>query len=236
MKYTMLHRNTIGGLAPFLRLQSFFQKKSSMCITKQHSQKGFTLTEMVVVIAIFGIVSVALGESIASFYRLNGYTLAQAYQVSHARQGMEQMVRDIREMTYADNGAFPLATSSAYRIGFYSDIDRDSSVEYVEYRLSTTTTSLMKNIYNATGSPSTYNLASAPDISVPVSEYVQNGIENIPIFVYYDESGAPATATTTATDIRYVSLSVIVNIDPIRDPGEFMLRSSAAIRNLINVD
>ena len=218
------------------RLIYLFRGELSFNATKRSSQMGFTLTEMVVVVALFGIVGVALGESIATFYRLNGYTLAQAYQVSHARQGMEQMVRDIREMTYADNGAFPLATTSRYRIGFYSDIDRDDSVEYVEYILSTTTTSLMKNVYNATGSPSTYTLAGTPDASVAVSEYVQNQIENIPMFTYYDEDGMPATSATSVTDIRYVALSIIINIDPIRDPGEFMLRSSAAIRNLINVD
>jgi hypothetical protein len=53
------------------------------------------------------------------------------------------------------------------------------------------------------------------------------------MFVYYDEDGKKATATTTATDIRYVGVNIIVNIDPVRDPGEYSLRSSAALRNLI---
>ena len=52
------------------------------------------------------------------------------------------------------------------------------------------------------------------------------------MFVYYTDMGVPAGATTTVTDIRYVQLSVIVNIDIVRDPGQYMLRSSASLRNL----
>jgi hypothetical protein len=132
-------------------------------------------------------------------------------------------------MTFADDGTFPLAVMDEYEIGFYSDIDRDNSVEYVEYILASTT--LTKYVYNATGSPPVYNLGS-PDLTYTVSEYVQNDIQNNSIFTYYDVSGNPGTATTSITDIRYVPVSSIVNIDPVRDPGEYMLRSSASIRNL----
>ena len=51
------------------------------------------------------------------------------------------------------------------------------------------------------------------------------------IFRYYDESGVESS-TSTVTEIKYVGVQVIVNIDPIRDPGEFMLRASASLRNL----
>lgn len=199
-------------------------------LNQKSKHRGFTLVEMLVVVALCTILTLALTNSIVSFYRLNSYTIAQSYQVDFARRGIDVMVRDLREMTYADNGTFPLATTSAYKIGFFSDIDRDNSVEYVEYNLSSTT--LYKFIYNATGSPPTYS-TSTPQSTTTLSEYVQNKIQNIPIFVYYTDKGLPATATTTATDLRYVKVSVIVNIDPVRDPGQFELRSSAALRNLI---
>ncbi len=191
--------------------------------------KGFSLVEAMVVVALYSIIILVVMGSIAAFYRLNGYTLAQAYQVSNARQGMEQLVRDLREMTFADNGTFPLVIKSNYKVGFFSDIDRDDSVEYVEYELSTTT--LEKRVYNASGTPPSYSTTHVDSV-LHLSEYVQNKIQNTPMFVYYDGNGLPATATTTVTDIRYVQVSIIVNIDPIRDPGEFMLRSSASLRNL----
>lgn len=192
-------------------------------------KKGITLLEAVIYVGIFTVVMLVILNTIASFYRFNGYTIAQSYQVSYARDGMELLVRDLREMTFADNGTFPLAVMETNRVAFYSDIDRDNSVEYVEYRLASTT--LYKTIYNATGSPPIYASSSA-SLTTAVSQYVQNSLQNIPIFIYYDGDGNPAVSTTTVTDITYIQISLIINVDPIRDPGEFLLRSSASLRNL----
>ena len=200
-----------------------------IAFTRQHAEKGFTLVEMIVVLALYSVIMFIVLNSIASFYRFNGYAIAQSYQITDARQGVELMVRDLREMTYADDGTFPLVIMENNRVGFYSDIDRDNSVEYVEYRLASTT--LTKRIYNATGTPPAYS-TTTPDTTVTLSDYVQNALQAAPVFVYYDEAGHKATATSTITDIRYIQVSVIVNIDPVRDPGEFLLRSSASLRNL----
>lgn len=191
--------------------------------------RGLTMVETIVVLSLFSILMLATSESIASFYRLNAYTIAQTYQVDTARRGVEQLVRDLREMTFADDGTFPLVVMEPDRLAFFSDIDRDMSVEYVEYTLASTT--LIKQVYNATGSPPVYS-TSTPQETHTLSEYVQNTSQGVPVFVYYDAEGAIATATTSVTAIRYVGTSIIVNIDPVRDPGEYMLRSSAALRNL----
>jgi prepilin-type N-terminal cleavage/methylation domain-containing protein len=196
---------------------------------RKKADRGLTLVETIVTVALFTILMTAVMGTISSFYRYNAYTLAQAYQLSNARRGVEFLIRDIREMTFADDGTFPLAVMDDHRIGFYSDIDRDDSVEYVEYELSSTT--LMKRVYNATGTPPTYDTMS-PDEVFTLSEYVQNEIQGADTFIYFDGIGQPAVATTTVTDIRYIEVQVIVNIDPVRDPGQFMLRSSAALRNL----
>src|SRR5690606_22447906 len=122
---------------------------------KRYRNSGFSLTETVVVIFVYTLVMFAVFQSIATFYKYNAYSVAQSFQVSQARRGMEILVRDIREMTFADDGTFPLAVMEDNRIGFYSDIDRDNSVEYVEYELSSTT--LEKRIYGATGNPPVYS-------------------------------------------------------------------------------
>lgn len=196
--------------------------------SKRRYTKAFTLVESVVTIAIYSILMFAIVESIATFYKFNAYSIAQSYQVNNARRGIQILVRDIREMTFADDGTFPLSIMEDNKIGFYSDVDRDDSVEYVEYELATTT--LEKRIYGAVGNPPVYG--TSPEETHVLSEYVQNIDQNISIFSYYDVNGLLATATTTVTDIVYVGAQIIVNIDPVRDPGEFMLRSSAALRNL----
>ncbi len=192
-------------------------------------KKGFTLAEVVVVSALFSLLAIALTSVISMLYRTNGYAIAQANEVAHARRGIEASTRDIREMTFGDEGTYPLVEMSSSSIGFYSDIDRDDSVEYVRYVLATTT--LYKYVYNATGTPPVYSLVT-PSETHTISEYVQNKVQATSTFRYFIEGGVAATATSTVTDIRFVQINLIINIDPGRSPGEYTLRSSAAPRNL----
>jgi len=192
-------------------------------------QRGFTLVEMLVTLGIFSLLLIALFDAISTFYRVNAYTLAQAYEVNSARRGLDIIMRDMREMTYSDDGTYPLATMSTSSIGFYSDIDRDNSVEYVKYVLSGTT--LYKYVYNATGSPPVYG-TTTPNETYVVSEYVRNNTQATSTFQYYIDGGLPATGTSTVTDVRYIQTTLIINVDPGRTPGEFTLRSSTAPRNV----
>lgn len=203
-------------------------QKHSANKTFMQLHSGFTLVEMLIVAAIFALIMYAVLQSIDTFYKFNAYSIAQAYQVDHARRGMDILVRDMREMTFADDGTFPLAVMGPNNVGFYSDVDRDNSVEYIEYELATTT--LIKRIYGATGNPPVYG--TVPEETHILSEYVQNLNQSTSTFYFYDRNGALATASTTVTDIVYLGAQIIVNIDPVRDPGQFMLRSSAALRNL----
>jgi hypothetical protein len=182
-----------------------------------------------VVIALFALISFAITDAIAMFYRANAYTLEQAYEVNSARRALELLTRDLREMTFGDDGTFPLATMATHSIAFYSDIDRDNSVEYVRYALSGTT--LYKYVYNATGTPVTYP-TTTPSETYVISEYVRNSAQATSTFRYYIEGGSAATATSTVTDVRYIMTTLVINVDPNRSPGEFTLRSSAAPRNL----
>jgi len=188
-----------------------------------------SLIETLVVLALFTIVSGAIANYVSTFYRQNGYTISQSYQVSNARRGVELMVRDLREMTYSDDGSFPLITKTENAISFYSDIDRDDSVELVEFRLASTT--MYKYVYDSSGFPPVYS-TTTPDQTYIISEYVQNLLQAQPSFTYYDMDGNEASPDLSVTDIRYIEVSLIINIDPLRNPGEFMLRSSASLRNL----
>lgn len=186
-----------------------------------------SLVEMVVVLSIFTVLSIAIMSIVASFYRYNAYTIAQAYQVDSARRGVEAMVRDLREMTYADNGAFPLISHATSSVSFYSDIDRDDSVEKVSYQLTGET--LYKYIYEATGTPAVYS--TTPSRTDIVSEYVHDDLERVDLFTYYDADGEPVTGNEVS-DVRQIDVTLVVNVDPIREPGKYYLRSSASLRNL----
>jgi type II secretory pathway component PulJ len=188
-----------------------------------------TAVEAIVVIALFSILSLAIFSSVQYLYQTDGYSNAQAGEVDSARRGMTQLSRDLREMAYAEDGTFPIAVKDTHLIGFYSDYDKDDAVEYVEYELVGTT--LFKRTYNPTGNPPTYDLSDV-DTEETLSIYVRNVEQATTTFSYYDANNSLLDASALLTDVRYIRTQLIVNIDPIRSPGEFMLRSSVAPRNL----
>lgn len=188
-----------------------------------------TLVEMLVVIALMTILSGMIASSIYYLYSYNTYSLSQAAEVDNARRALARMTNDLREMTYAEDGSFPLVVKEEHLVSFYSDIDYDDSVEYVEYEVATST--LYKRTYNATGNPPVYDLNN-PDEVIVLSEYVQNFLEATSTFRYYNAAGTQLTTGDLLTDVRYVRAQVIVNVNPILAPGEFMLRTSVAPRNL----
>lgn len=195
------------------------------------NQKGMSLVEMMVVLAVFTVLSVVVISIITSFYRYNAYTIAQAYQVDSARRGVDRLVRDLREMTYSDNGAFPLVTAATSSITFYSDIDRDNSVELVTYELLNNT--LYKKIYEAAGKPVVY--PSLPTKTEIISEYVHNDLEGVNLFIYHNGSGEIVSAANVS-EPKQIDVSLVVNVDPVQEPGKYHLRSSASLRNLKEYD
>ncbi len=163
--------------------------------------EGMTMVEVIVVIGINTILLLALTSAVLYFYRTNYYTIEQAREVDIARKGIKQLVNDLKEMTLAEDGTWPLVTMNEHRIGFYSDIDEDSSVEFVEYELATTT--VYKRIYNATGSPPVYDFNTV-DQELILSNYVRNIEQGTSTFYYLDNYGDFSTSTTLLTDVRYI--------------------------------
>lgn len=187
---------------------------------------GFTLMETVVTIAVSSLVFLAVFGFIYYFYRTSGYNLAQMSAVNNARKGMETMVRELREATYSDGGAYPLKQAQNQLIVFYSDIDKDYNIERVRYFLEGDI--LKKGILKATGSPPKYQ-EEDEEIKI-LSENVRNGDEAI--FTYYDGNSEEVEDLNKLTDIKLIQLKLVVNTNPNRPPGEFTLISNAQLRNL----
>jgi prepilin-type N-terminal cleavage/methylation domain-containing protein len=192
--------------------------------------RGFTLVEMLVVIAINTVLVGSIMASVTQIYKNNSYTFEQANEIEAARRSIGIWVRDAREMTLGADGSYPVALLQDNKMGFYSDIDRDNNVEYIEYELNGT--NLTKKTFNPVGTPPVYS-TTTPDSTETLSIYVQNGLQTVPVFTYYNATGTVLTSPSAMrTDMRYATMKIIVNIDPARSPGEFMLHASAAPRNL----
>ena len=191
-------------------------------------QSGMTLVEMLMAIGVFAILMLAVFGAVSSLYSTNSYAIEQGAEVDNARRGVDQWNKDAKEMTTAEDGTWPLVVIEPYRLGYYSDTDRDDSVEYVEYILIDTT--LYKYTYEPDMSGG-YDL-TVPDKTETLSKFVQNNLQARPTFKYFDATGTELTVSSPIIQVRYLQMELIVNIDPNRNPGEFMLRSSLAPRNL----
>ncbi len=199
--------------------------------TKYHrttQQQGLTIVEMLVALAVGTIVLVALGVFTLSFYRTNAYAIEQSFAVNSARKGIENMVKDLREMTYSDEGSFPIISAQQHSVSFYSDVDRDSNIERIRFVV--VDGLLKRELTKAQGNPHVYPIN--PDITSIVSDHVRNINNGVPSFTYYDAQGVEVTNLSRVTDIVSIKVNVIVNINPARLPSDFSLRSSATLRNL----
>ena len=182
---------------------------------------------MIVTLAIFLIVMTALVNSILFFYRANASSLEQGLQVETARRGIELFVRDVREATYADHGAFPLNDIATSSTVFYSDTDTDGSIEQIRYTL--LGTKLYRNVTDASGTPSAYTGGGA---TTTVSEYVRNFDENVSVFRYYNASSTEVLPGGALSSVVSVTITLIVDIVQKHTPGTFTLTENATIRNL----
>ncbi|MBI2120996.1 MAG: prepilin-type N-terminal cleavage/methylation domain-containing protein [Parcubacteria group bacterium] len=190
--------------------------------------KSFTLLETIIYIAIFGLVFLAITNAIITFYQSNRYTLEQMNQLDSARKGVSALVTGIREATYSESGAYPIESAEESSMTFYADTDNDGTVERVRYFLSGN--NFQKGVIVPTGSPAVY--APASEIVTTLAEYIRNAEQGVNMFAYYDTNGALMTEPVTLVGVRYVKISVIVNVNPATMPNEFTLRSSATIRNI----
>lgn len=191
--------------------------------------RGFTVTEMIVVIAILASAGLALQNALATFYRQNAYVLESSLALESAQRGIDAAVENLREATYGEDGAYPLVSAATSSVAFHADIDGDQPVEYVRFYLSDTT--LYRTVTNAAGNPPSYSEQSAATSTV--IDYVRNGTST-PIFRYYDGSGTELTSLVSLTDVTQVTIRLDADLNPRRAPQIYTLTGTATLRNLRN--
>ncbi|MBL1434179.1 hypothetical protein COB87_001225 [Candidatus Wolfebacteria bacterium] len=189
--------------------------------------RGFTLLETVVTIALTSAVLLALSTSIIFFYRTNATILEQAGAITSARRGIENAMKDLREATVAEDGSFPIVSAGPNAITFYADVDQDNSVERIRYDLSNNI--LSRYTLQASGNPLEYLGIETLKI---ISDNVRNSFFGTDVFTYFDIEGNDLGSSPAVLDIKFITATITVNVNPERAPEEFTLTSSATLRNL----
>lgn len=193
-------------------------------------KRGFTLTEILVVVAIIGLLSVAVGRFMRDVFFLGTVTRGTLAVSQDARNLLRVMTRELRAAAPSANGAFPLVTVASSSISFFSDINGTGQRDLVRYYVSSTT--LMKGVITPTGNPLTY--ATTTEKLFVVMSDVKNGTTSI--FSYYDNTYAgtssPLSYPVAIQSVRLVKIDLTLDANQNRAPVTKTFTTQVSIRNL----
>ena len=191
--------------------------------------KGATFLEVIIYTATFSIILIGVANAALAVYKTRIFVFDQEGASSASRQSLNKMIKDIREASFADNGAYPVELMEDYQMVFYSDIDNDLKVEKVRYFLDGDV--LKRGVVESSGTPAVY---SGVEEIETISNYIQNIYFSVPMFNYFDKSGTAIDDLSKVLDLGYVELKLISDINTQRTPEYYEFSSTATLRNLIN--
>ena len=198
---------------------------------KQNKQSGVTLVEMLVVVAIFVIVGLAISSFSRDIWVTSGILQSSLSAQIDAKNVLRQFAAEVRTAAQSNTGAYALAEALQNSVKFYSDIDGDKNEEQVRYYLSADGKTLYKDVLKPTGNPLQYS--GAPSTATVISN-MANGAA--PIFEYYDKNydGAttPLVQPINVPDVRLIKITVIIDSNPNRSPTPITVTTEVSMRNL----
>ncbi len=198
--------------------------------TSNAKNRAFTAIEAVVYTAVLSVMMAAVFGVVNSSYKSHNFVLSQSETVHEARFGLENMLADIREASYADNGAYPIKSMAPNEIIFYADIDNDKKIEQVRYFLDGSF--LKRGVIKSSGMPAEYDPANE-NVKI-ISKYLKNQDASQDLFKYYDSSANEISDLSKVLDLRSVVITLLMDKDPAKDPVIYSYSSTAALRNIIN--
>ena len=191
---------------------------------------GFSLAEIVIVVAILGLIGVALATFQVDIWRQNSFLSNSIQAEQDARMALKRLVAELRQAAPSDTGAFAIALADKDKLTFYSDIDGDGNHERLRYFLATST--LKRGVLKPTGSPLGY---------VDANEQLGNAVVNLVnannlIFNYYDKNYAgtstPLVLPINLPNVRLVKILLSIEADPNRAPITTTYENQVSIRSL----
>lgn len=203
----------------------------------QLCSRGFTLVEIVIALGVFSFLIAGIYGFFVQSYKFQNFVSEQSDAISTARDGVEQLILEIRELGPADDGAYPIALADEQELIFYSDINANVLTERIRYFLDGT--DLKRGVIEPTydseaEQPYVYD-ESLETISV-VARAVQNGVN--PVFTYYngdwpgDEENNPLAYPADLTEVKLINIQLDVNINPAKVPETYQLENYVQLRNL----
>lgn len=188
-------------------------------------ERGFSLIEIIIAVAISSLVTMMLGELTVQGYKNYRITADQTTQVAIARRTQDMIVKELREAIVSDKGDYPLIKAETNRLEFYSDIDRDSSRERIRYWRENNL--LKRGITKPFGDPPNYHES---DESVrTIAQYLTG---NDPLFRYYKKDGTEILPPLDITAVLLVGINFAIDVAPGQLPRGTTVNTIVELRNI----
>jgi len=201
-------------------------------IIKKQNNFGFTLTETIVVIAIFTLLALGVTTLFTHIFITSREKTFSLDNLDQARTIANNFTNEIRIASVGNDGAYPITQADDNEIIFYSNYKQaDGIIARLHYYLAGNT--LYKGTVIPSGSPLSYNLTQES------IKMVQNNILNdgSPIFYYYDGdytgSSSPLPQPVNVNQIKFIE----INLDILKQATTtatttFNVRAGSSVRNL----
>lgn len=206
-------------------------KKNLTSYLLSPTSAGMTLVEILVAVAIFSVIMMAIGTFSADIFSYNS-SISGSFQTSQDVQVITRtMLKELREAAPGANGAYPLIKTGSTTLSFFSDTNNDNKTEQITYSLIGTT--LFRAVINPVGSPPTYPISGQSTTTLLTR--VVNG-SAVPSFQYYDTNytgtSSPLSQPVSAYAVRLIRINQQVDLDPTHSPIPTTYSVQASLRNL----
>ena len=188
------------------------------------------MVEMLVSLFILVLIGMAVSTFQRDVFYLSSISTATLSSAQDTSSIVRTMTKELRTMSIANNGSYPIASLGTSTITFYADADGDGLKEQIRYYLSGKQLKRGKII----PSGSTWTYTGSESTSILIND-IRNAT-NTPIFDYYDKNytgtTSPMAYPVTITGVRLIKITVDVDADPNRSPLKKTYTSQVTLRNL----
>jgi len=201
-------------------------------MNKKITQKGFTIVELIVAIALFVVLSlgvISLVSIMLTTVRQQGGLLADS---ESARKVAFGIISELRNSVTSSLGAYAIETADDQTLVFYSNVDGGTDIEKIRYFISNGT--LVRGVTKPTGNPLVYN--SGNEVTFVVQKNIANGANKL--FYYYDGTYNGVTDNylsqpVNVTQVRYVKIKMqVYNKAGVKNQTSYAITVGGSVRNL----